>query len=178
MTREEKQKAIDALKISVPVMAVTQEEFNDYIQSLNKIMDWLEQEPTAKNNLGVDKEQLKTMIRGLTKWYVKRDNTEVGEPDTAVGLLYDDVMFGIDRLTPVTPQKPEIVPIAEIKYDEDKLKELVSKCVLTLTLQEPKAGHWIGCKCNKCGYGVQPWNTTNYCPNCGAKMESEVQDED
>ena len=45
MTREEKQKAIDALKISAPVMAVTQEEFNDYIQTINKIMDWLEQEP-------------------------------------------------------------------------------------------------------------------------------------
>ena len=45
MTREEKQKVIDALKISAPVMAVTQEEFNDYIQTLNKIMDWLEQEP-------------------------------------------------------------------------------------------------------------------------------------
>ena len=44
MTREEKQKAIDALKISTPVMAVTQEEFNDYIQTLNKIMDWLEQD--------------------------------------------------------------------------------------------------------------------------------------
>ena len=45
MTREEKQKAIDALKISVPIMAVTQEEFNDYIRTLNKVMDWLEQEP-------------------------------------------------------------------------------------------------------------------------------------
>ena len=46
MTREEKQKAIDALKISAPVMAgLTQEKFNDYIQTLNKVMDWLEQEP-------------------------------------------------------------------------------------------------------------------------------------
>lgn len=45
MTREEKQKAVDALKISAPVMAVTQEEFNNYIQTLNNIMDWLEQEP-------------------------------------------------------------------------------------------------------------------------------------
>lgn len=45
MTREEKKKAIDALKISAPIMAVTQEEFNDYIQTLNKIMNWLEQEP-------------------------------------------------------------------------------------------------------------------------------------
>ena len=43
MTREEKQKAIDVLKISAPVIALTQEEFKDYIQTLNKIMDWLEQ---------------------------------------------------------------------------------------------------------------------------------------
>jgi hypothetical protein len=48
MTREEKQKAIDALKISAPIMAVTQEEFKDYIQTLNKIMDWLEQEPKSE----------------------------------------------------------------------------------------------------------------------------------
>lgn len=45
MTREEKQKAIDALKISVPIKVLTQEEFNDYIQTLNKVMDWLDQEP-------------------------------------------------------------------------------------------------------------------------------------
>lgn len=45
MTREEREKAIDALKISAPIMAMTQEEFNDYIQTLNKVMDWLEQEP-------------------------------------------------------------------------------------------------------------------------------------
>ena len=45
MTRKERQKAIDALKMSAPVMAVTQEEFNDYIQTLNQVMDWLEQEP-------------------------------------------------------------------------------------------------------------------------------------
>lgn len=44
MTREEKQKAIDALKISAPVMAVTQEKFNDYIHILNHVMNWLEQE--------------------------------------------------------------------------------------------------------------------------------------
>ena len=45
MTREEKSKAIDALKMSAPIMAVTQEKFKDYIQTLNQIMDWLEQEP-------------------------------------------------------------------------------------------------------------------------------------
>ena len=50
MTREEKQKAIDALKISAPIMAITQEEFYDYIQTLNKIMDWLEQETVSKES--------------------------------------------------------------------------------------------------------------------------------
>ena len=45
MTREEKQKAIDALKKSVPIMAMTPNEFDDYIQTLNKIADFLTQEP-------------------------------------------------------------------------------------------------------------------------------------
>jgi len=45
MTREEREKSIDALKISVPIHALTEEKFNNYIQTLNKIMDWLEQEP-------------------------------------------------------------------------------------------------------------------------------------
>lgn len=49
MTGEEKKKAIDALKISAPVMVVTQEKFNDYIQTLNKVMNWLEQESIDKS---------------------------------------------------------------------------------------------------------------------------------
>lgn len=69
---------------------------------------------------GVDKEQLKTMIRGLTKWYVKRGNTEVGEPNASVGLLYDDVMFGIDRLPSVTPQEPRWIPITKRPMTEDE----------------------------------------------------------
>lgn len=47
MTKEEKQKAIDALKISTPVMVVTQEQYDEYVQILNKIKNWLEQEETV-----------------------------------------------------------------------------------------------------------------------------------
>ena len=36
---------------------------------------------------------------------------------------------------------------------------------------QPRKGHWINCKCDKCGYVVQPWNTTNFCPNCGDMKE-------
>lgn len=50
MTPKEKQKAINALKKSAPIMAVTQEEFADYIQTLNKIMDWLEQETVSRES--------------------------------------------------------------------------------------------------------------------------------
>jgi tRNA G26 N,N-dimethylase Trm1 len=57
--------------------------------------------------------------------------------------------------------------------------------------QEPRKGHWIDTdewretvdgfeqwgyfrKCSKCGYVFKFLEIDNYCPNCGAKMESEV----
>ena len=96
MTREERQKAIDALKISAPVMAVTQEEFNEYIQTLNQVMDWLEQEPK-------------------TGHWIEKD--------------------GFD---------------GDVYYD-------CSECGESWTTIEGT-----------------PWqNGMNYCPNCGARMESE-----
>lgn len=71
MTREEKQKAIDALKTSAPVMAVTQEEFNDYIKTLNKIMDWLEQEPCEDEYIKVPKKALKYRTAGMVAYNVE-----------------------------------------------------------------------------------------------------------
>lgn len=50
MIREEKQKAIYALKISAPIRVVTQEKFNDYIQIINQVMDWLDQETVSKES--------------------------------------------------------------------------------------------------------------------------------
>lgn len=120
MIREEREDAIDIIqsildKYEEDECLVTEITIGDEdIKAFKVAIKALEQESTTKENLGVDKEQLKTMIRGLTKWYVKRDNTEVGEPNTAVGLLYDDVMFGIDRLPSVTPQEPILDQISEI----------------------------------------------------------------
>ncbi len=45
MTREEREKALYALRKSAPIMAMTPKEFEDYSKTLNKIADWLEQEP-------------------------------------------------------------------------------------------------------------------------------------
>lgn len=33
---------------------------------------------------------------------------------------------------------------------------------------------WKDDTCTNCGYGVQPWNNTEYCPSCGARMDKEA----
>lgn len=128
-------------------------------------------EPITKHNLGVDAISRADALDSIATMC----SAEELDIDFAKLLL---LQRGIKALPPVTLQEPKIVPIAEIKYDEDKLKEVVNKAVLTITPQEPKTGHWIRCKCDKCGYEVQPWNTTNYCPNCGAKMVEPQESEE
>ena len=47
------------------------------------------------------------------------------------------------------------------------------KSMPSVTPSRPE-GKWIDDNCSICGYGVEPWNNTPYCPNCGADMrESE-----
>ena len=103
MTREEKQKAIDALKISVPIMIMTEEKFNDYIQTLNKTMDWLEQEPTTKNDLGVDAVSRAEVLK------LMQDNWHTHNGDWAMQESMDDIR----ALSSVTPQEP-FKPMVEI----------------------------------------------------------------
>ena len=132
MTREEKQKAIDVLKISAPVMAVTQEEFSDYIQTLNKIMNWLEQEPredatlkdifcmgceykeqepTAKNDLGVDCISRQAVIDEMEKRHAEGDCITKGF---------------IKNMPSVTPQNPRWIPVSE------RLPEMAFGCFVTV----------------------------------------------
>lgn len=68
------------------------------------------------------------------------------------------------------------------------LEEIVSE-MPSVNPQEPKTGHWKRIsidlyvqhatayyKCSECGEKVI--GKHNYCPNCGARMESEVSDAD
>ena len=48
----------------------------------------------------------------------------------------------------------------------------------TADVRENVHGEWIAegggfWKCNQCGYGVEPYNNTPFCPNCGADLREE-----
>ena len=89
----------------------------------------------------------------------------------------------IREMPSVAPQELKIVPIAEIKCDKDKLKELMNKAVLTVTPQEPKTGHWIDingiyAECSNCNEEIYITGDFKFCPNCGAKMVEPQESED
>jgi hypothetical protein len=73
-------------------------------------------------------------------------------------------------------QEPKIIPVAEIKYDEDKLKELVDKAVLTVTPQEPildKLRSEITALQNRC-YSLTKGVMCGFCKyECQYKAETE-----
>ena len=169
MTREEKQKAIDTLKISAPVRAMTEEEFNDYIQTINQIMDWLEQEPCEKTQM-VDKSNFsqeqyrsdlqsaydcgKASVAPCEDAISRQAVIDICDKYDGQGYVWTVIRGEVEQLPSVTPQL--------------------------------KTGHWIATdeephedyECDKCGYtistytaNIEPHTEYKYCPNCGAKME-------
>ena len=101
---------------------------------LDEAIKALEQEPTTKNNLGVDCISRADAIKGLGEQpYVWTDS------DFEIQQLADWKTHKemLENLPSVTPQEPMSIPIAEVKFDEDKLKELANRAVLTVTPQEP-----------------------------------------
>ena len=77
------------------------------------------------------------LIRSLTRWCVRSENGKFNN----VGLLYDDVMFGVDKLPSVNPQEP---------------KTGHWRVYMSAAL------------CSKCGNDGD--EIFKYCPDCGAKM--------
>lgn len=158
MTREEKQKAIDVLKISAPIMAITQEQFNDYILTLNKIMDWLEQETvskesTTKNDLGVDCVSRQFMYElGATCIATRNKNGNL----IALG--------AIEQLPPATPQEPKtghwILADEQNKEDveNDNYRFICSEC--------------------RCSDIHAKGTIVPYCWKCGARMIEPQESEE
>lgn len=111
MTREEKAKAIDALKLSAPIKVVTQEDFNTYIQTINQIMDWLEQEPCD------DAVSREFLLRDLL---LKAQ----GEKDVSIKWLEEY----INSLPSVTPQPRKGHWIEQIDHEENCRTLICSNC--------------------------------------------------
>lgn len=89
------------------------------------------------------------------------------------------------RVTSIIDNAPtvEFCLIADIeKLTPEENKKFVNlfkkgkfKFIETAVRQQ---GEWVdegvnGWKCNRCGYGVERYNNTNFCPNCGADMRGE-----
>jgi hypothetical protein len=119
----------------------------DFVKE-NLAIKALEQEPTTKNDLGVDAVSRKELLK-----------------------IYNDRFSELQKLKHLKDNKGAEDRQMGVNYCINILKELPS-----VTPQEPRKGHWIGCKCEKCGYKVQPWNTTNYCPNCGSDNRKVVEE--
>ena len=84
--------------------------------------------------------------------------------------------------------EPDKVLVANVTFDEDKLKDIVQTEVIEkiksgelVIKDERPQGEWIyherknellRYKCNQCGVYHSP---TNYCPCCGAKMKGGAE---
>lgn len=108
--------------------------------------------------------------------------------------LYDAVVKAIDNAPTAEPEK---VLVANVTFDEDKLKEIVQTDVIDkiksgdLVIRSEKRPHgkWIkhewGYSCSVCGVSNDYAYDNNihkftdyYCPNCGAKMDGEEADDE
>ncbi len=118
--------------------------------------------------------------------------------DNLIGMVEDNHKSDYDMALQMAIQALEQEPCTDSVSVEAVIEWLKDKDIIKLKSQEenaikelqqvysvkpqPKTGHWIDhqedrwiyAKCSECG-SVR--NTqTNYCPNCGARMESEVED--
>lgn len=80
-----------------------------------------------------------------------------------------------------------LIPNGEVsECDYPQLREYANKHFLEISKEWWNAEHsdksipqgvWIdetiSWKCSNCNYGVNPWNNTRYCPNCGAYMKGD-----
>jgi hypothetical protein len=93
MTREEREKALYALRKSTPIMAMTPNEFDDYIKTLNKIADWLEQEPCDDSI---------SRTEAMTEIMMFAGNVKPDEED--IYIKVSDAVQLLRELPPVTPK--------------------------------------------------------------------------
>lgn len=129
MTRDE------ALKVWLPIIQMGVETMPECKEALDMAIKALAQEPTTKNDLGVDcvaRQDVERFIEGFINEYTPEEELEF------INLELD----GLKHLPPVTPQ--ELKPMVEIdlysvikqKYIEreilDKIRAEITDCLKTL----------------------------------------------
>lgn len=85
---------------------------DDVNEALNMAIKALEQEPTTKNNLGVDSISRDDVCRYVAEFVNHEFSTKEEEE------LIDNIITGIERMTSATPQEPQ----SEWQHDHEILK--------------------------------------------------------
>ena len=70
--------------------------------------------------------------------------------------------------------EPKAKVIAQVTFDEDKLREIVHEAVERIKeeydIVDRPRGEWCGTVCSNCGASISFYYDCNFCPNCGADM--------
>ena len=140
-----------------------------------------------QGNIGEQKEALDMAIKALERQsedaisrkavvkYIKASDAELGH-DSENEMVVEDIL----NMPPVTP----VACIATVKFSKEDIEELVNEKMKDIVV-ERKKGKWIVLKdeygdiceaiCSCCeDNGNHKWK---YCPNCGADMRGEQDDE-
>lgn len=85
----------------------------------------------------------------------------------------------VNRMSDLISRQAVIDLLKEMRKDGDMIPwegKLVFERIRRIPavdVPDRNVGKWIDDKCSECGYGVQSWNNTPFCPNCGADMKGE-----
>lgn len=85
-------------------------------------------------------------------------------------------IVGEINTAPTIYAEPEGCPFyIENKNDrgDDSMCRLFHSEVKYLAIETRQVGEWIDDNCSLCGQYVYHGDARNYCPNCGAKMETD-----
>ena len=198
MTREE---AIAILKYNSNVIhkTINGETDPNEVEALDMAIKALEQEPTTKNDLRVDREDAVERLNAIKQLIGYDKDSEI------VKATQKSLDMAIKALEHPEKNVVAVVPCGDCISREQALKELkesaeyhandsreeallrrdrdIIRALPSVTPQEPKTGHWMksnigGAKvCSVCNAHMG-LSSFKFCPNCGAKMVEPQESED
>ena len=157
-----KAKAIELLKLAVPIKALTQQEYADFVEAVNMGMDALKQ-PTSPD----------TISRQAAIDAVEKNACHTQR-----------IMDAVNNLPPVQPE-PTDEQVKE--YCKRRCLHVVTADFFESTKPQ-RLGYWIKhidpfngeqYECSECGVlwefadGTPEDNEAYFCPKCGARMKGE-----